>query len=195
MSPIELYTVARQVGFPPDTAEKMVAIAMKESGGNPRAFNGVPPDKSYGLYQINMLGALGPDRIRLFGLSREEDLFDPVVNTRAAYKIWAGSDANLGRHWYIDRGVNQERFLRYLPEGKAARAAVEGDTGTADTGADPVFSVTGYGVADPWAPSPEFVLPGGILDRIHAVTGSETRTLLLGVGLILLLGIAASRRD
>lgn len=122
----EIYQVARAAGFPPSTAVSMVAIALKESGGNPYAYNGVPPDDSYGLWQINMLGNLGAARRVQFGLSANQQLFDPHVNARAALAIWGGNDANLGRHWYIDRGINRDRYFQYLPAAQAAAAAVDG---------------------------------------------------------------------
>lgn len=68
----------------------MSAIAMAESGGNPRAHNPVPPDDSYGLWQINMLGSMGPARRKQYGISSNAELFDPAVNARAAAKILAG---------------------------------------------------------------------------------------------------------
>lgn len=65
----------------------MSAIAMAESSGNTTAHNPVGLDDSYGLWQINMLGAMGPARRREFGISRNADLYDPAVNARAAAKI------------------------------------------------------------------------------------------------------------
>jgi hypothetical protein len=48
--------------FTPADAVVAVAIALAESGGNPAAHNPVPPDDSWGLWQINMRGHLGPVR-------------------------------------------------------------------------------------------------------------------------------------
>lgn len=95
----QLYDLATQAGFPHDAAIKAAAIALKESGGNPRAFNGQGLDESYGLMQINMRGALGPARIREYGLASKEDLYDPATNMRAAYRLWGGDDRNFARHW------------------------------------------------------------------------------------------------
>lgn len=126
LSPDEIYQVARLAGFPPATAVKMVAIALKESGGDPRALNAKPPDESYGLWQINMLGTLGTARLREYGLSSKEQLYDPAVNARAAYRLWAGSDSNLDRHWAIVRSeLNRTRYERYLPIAQAAAERVE----------------------------------------------------------------------
>lgn len=81
----QIEALARSAGMPnPPT---MAAIAMAESGGDPNSHNPIPPDNSYGLWQINMLGSLGPARRKEFGLSSNSDLFNPVVNARAAAKI------------------------------------------------------------------------------------------------------------
>ena len=82
--------VARSVGFKGRGASVMGAIGMAESGGNPRAHNPVPPDNSYGLWQINMLGAMGPERRKAFGLSSNEQLYNPTVNAKAALSISGG---------------------------------------------------------------------------------------------------------
>jgi hypothetical protein len=47
--------VALGVGLTRDQAVTAVAIAMRESRGNTAAHNPVPPDDSYGLWQINRL--------------------------------------------------------------------------------------------------------------------------------------------
>ncbi len=88
---------ARSAGFPESEILTAVAIAKAESGGNPRAHNSTPPDTSYGLWQINMIGALGPNRRKQLGLSSNDQLFDPATNARAAKRIW--SDANGWTPW------------------------------------------------------------------------------------------------
>lgn len=74
-------------GFTGEALKTIVAIGGAESGWNPKAHNAVPPDDSYGVWQINMLGSLGPERRAKFGLSSNSELFDPVVNARAAWEI------------------------------------------------------------------------------------------------------------
>lgn len=51
----QVAAVALAVGLSPDAAVTATAIAMRESGGNTAAHNPVPPDDSYGLWQINRL--------------------------------------------------------------------------------------------------------------------------------------------
>jgi hypothetical protein len=86
----ELARYARQAGFPENKIPTIVAIAMGESSGNPRAHNpdASTGDNSYGLMQINMLGQMGADRRAQFGLSSNEELFDPVTNFAAAKTIY-----------------------------------------------------------------------------------------------------------
>lgn len=72
------------------TAPLAAAIAMAESGGNPNAHNTKPPDDSYGLWQINMYGSLGPSRRAAYGLSSNSQLLDPATNARAAVAIGKG---------------------------------------------------------------------------------------------------------
>jgi hypothetical protein len=72
------------------TITDMVGICYAESGGNPNAHNGNAStgDDSYGLWQINMIGDLGPTRRKKFGISSNDKLFDPETNAKAAYVIY-----------------------------------------------------------------------------------------------------------
>lgn len=168
LSPTTIYQYALNAGFPPDTATKMVAIAMKESGGIPTAYNGTPPDDSYGLWQINMYGNLGPARMSQFGLSDKTQLFDPAVNATAAYSIWAGNDNNLNIAWAInDGGVNQSRYQSNLPVAQAAASA--------------------FGMGMP-TDLPD--LPSSPLDALSGVDPA----VLAGVGLVLLAGVVIINR-
>lgn len=79
------------------TAPVAAAIAMAESGGNPTSHNPRPPDDSYGLWQINMLGSMGPARRAQYGLKSNTDLYDPATNARVAV-IMSNKGANF-RPW------------------------------------------------------------------------------------------------
>lgn len=85
ISQSDLYSLALQAGLPADRARVAAAIAMAESGGDPNQHNNnaATGDNSYGLWQINMLGAMGPDRIRQFGITSNNDLFNPATNAHA----------------------------------------------------------------------------------------------------------------
>jgi hypothetical protein len=82
---------ASAAGFQGNDLNIAVAVALAESGGNPSAHNPKPPDDSYGLWQINMLGSMGPARRKQYKLSKNEDLYDPATNARVAYGIFKGS--------------------------------------------------------------------------------------------------------
>jgi hypothetical protein len=85
----EVATFARAAGFTtPDLNNTMVAIARAESGWNPKAHNPIPPDNSYGLWQINMIGAMGPQRRKQFGITSNDQLFAPAINAHAAWLIY-----------------------------------------------------------------------------------------------------------
>ncbi len=78
---------AYDAGFRGQGLTTAVAVALAESGGRTTAHNGTPPDNSYGLWQINMLGALGPDRRHQYHLKSNDALFDPDTNARVAKDI------------------------------------------------------------------------------------------------------------
>ncbi len=91
LSDAEIAKLASDAGFTGDNIKIAVAVARAESGGDPKAHNAKPPDDSYGLWQINMLGSLGPDRRKRFNLKSNSSLYDPATNARAAFGIWKQS--------------------------------------------------------------------------------------------------------
>jgi hypothetical protein len=87
-----LAALLRNAGFPEDKVPLMVNIAKRESGLRPGAHNpnAATGDNSYGLFQINMIGDLGPARLKEFadiGVQSYEDLKDPWKNVLAAKKV------------------------------------------------------------------------------------------------------------
>lgn len=104
LRPAEVRSLALHAGFPPRIAAAMTEIAKRESFNRPASINSQPPDLSYGLWQINMRGALGPARRRELGLKRNEDLLNPLVNARAAYSLWraAGMEPSWDRSNEMD---------------------------------------------------------------------------------------------
>lgn len=93
---MNLIDILKKAGFKGEGLRMAYAIAMAESSGsasahNPNAGTG---DNSYGLFQINMLGAMGPERRRQYGLASNEALYDPLTNARVAYKMSHG-----GTNW------------------------------------------------------------------------------------------------
>ena len=99
------------------------AIGMKESSGNPRAFNGNARtgDKSYGLFQINMIGSMGPARRKQYGLKSNEELFDPEVNIRVMMKLsrngtnWGPWGIGPNSYKKTQTSANFEKFYRLYP--------------------------------------------------------------------------------
>ena len=85
----DLYTLAIGVGLTPARAKVAAAIAMAESGGDPNSHNtnAATGDDSYGVWQINMLGAMGPERRGQFGITDNSQLYDPQINARAMAKL------------------------------------------------------------------------------------------------------------
>lgn len=134
-----IYAVARAAGFPADrevspgvsVAAAMTAIALRESGGNPKAFNGnvKTGDRSYGLWQINMrdkdvCAEITKAYPSLCG-DGEAGLFNPLQNAMAAFVLCRGGNVDLMNiAWYILRaGTNyQERYTANLPAALAAEA-------------------------------------------------------------------------
>jgi cell wall-associated NlpC family hydrolase len=106
-------------GFKGKALQTAFGIAKRESGGRPDAFNPDTStgDQSYGLFQINMLGSMGPARRRQFGLKRNEDLFDPVRNAKAAYRMSNGGKDfgawGIGPNAYRS-GAGMETIAPYL---------------------------------------------------------------------------------
>jgi len=100
------------VGFEGDQLKQAWAVVMKESTGRPMAHNqnSKTGDNSYGLFQINMIGSLGPARLSQFGLSNNEELFDPLTNARIAYIISEG-----GKNWSAWNGMTRST-LNWMQE-------------------------------------------------------------------------------
>ena len=84
------------VGFEGTALKTAWAVARVESNGRPLALNDnyKTGDKSYGIFQINMLGNLGDDRKEKFKLVSNKELFDPVTNAEITYYMTKG-----GKDW------------------------------------------------------------------------------------------------
>lgn len=85
LSQSDLFTLAKKAGLPDSSAKVAAAIAMAESGGDPNVHNTnkASGDDSYGLWQINMLGDMGPPRRKQFGILADGQLIDPTQNAKA----------------------------------------------------------------------------------------------------------------
>lgn len=103
---------ARSAGLSGGAVDIAVAVALAESGGDPGQRNPIPPDNSYGLWQINMLGGMGPERRRKFGLSSNSELYDPATNARAMAAI-----SNGGTNWSPWSTYTDGKYRKYLKPG------------------------------------------------------------------------------
>jgi hypothetical protein len=105
-----LMSILKQAGFRGNALKMAYSIAMAESGGRAGAHNGNAGtgDNSYGLFQINMLGAMGPDRRRRYGLKSNSDLYNALTNARIAYKM-----SNGGKNWMPWSTYKSGAYRRY----------------------------------------------------------------------------------
>jgi hypothetical protein len=102
LSPKELKSVLYEVGFRGDNLKEAWAVAMKESTGRPRSHNDNHDtgDNSHGLFQINMIGSLGPARLKQYKLDSYEELFNPLTNAKIAFQMSDG-----GKNWSAWNGL------------------------------------------------------------------------------------------
>lgn len=92
LSDDELISILKQAGFSGYGLKYAWAIAVKESTKRPMAYN--ESSDCYGLFQINMSGSLGTNRLDKYNLQSEKDLFNPLVNAKIAYQM-----SNNGKNW------------------------------------------------------------------------------------------------
>lgn len=132
LTPEQIAKHAYDAGFRGEGLTTAVAVALAESSGRTGAHNDTPPDDSYGLWQINMLGSLGPARRRQFDLDANKELLDPAVNAKAAYSI-----SGHGKNWQPWSTYTNGAYRRHLDEARrAARAVTERGRRGGDRGRD-----------------------------------------------------------
>jgi hypothetical protein len=111
----ELKTLLSLVGFEGRDLVVAWAVAKKESNGRPLAYNGnhKTGDSSYGVFQINMLDHLGPDRRTKFDLESNAELFNPVKNAEIAYYMTNG-----GKNWSAWKGITPKTkmWMKKFPQ-------------------------------------------------------------------------------
>jgi hypothetical protein len=114
LSDQELKQILHSVGFRGEALRVAWAVAKKESSGRPMAHNDNENtgDNSYGLFQINMMGSMGPDRLKKFDLDKNTDLFDPVRNAEIAFFM-----SNGGKNWSSWHGITPrtKEFMKEFP--------------------------------------------------------------------------------
>jgi len=114
LSAVELKAILQQVGFKGQALKEAWGTAMKESTGRPMAHNknSKTGDNSYGLFQINMIGSLGPARLEQYNLKSNEELFDPLTNAKIAYQM-----SNGGKDWSAWHGITKstKKWMQEFP--------------------------------------------------------------------------------
>jgi hypothetical protein len=118
--------LAWNAGWRGKDAQTAVAIARAESQFDTMATNFKGRDHSYGLWQVNMMNEMGPERRQKFGLTANEQLFDPATNARVAYGLWKE------RGGFTDWSTyNDQKYQLYLNGAVFAIKQIEqGKTGT-----------------------------------------------------------------
>ena len=115
LTDVELKKLLSLVGFEGKDLVVAWAIAKKESNGRPLAFNGnhKTGDSSYGMFQINMIDTLGPDRRDKFDLVTNSDLLNPVINAQIAFHMSDG-----GKNWSAWKGMTPrtKEWMSRFPE-------------------------------------------------------------------------------
>lgn len=106
----QLVELLKAIGFKGSGLRSACAIAKAESNGRPFAFNGNQEtgDSSYGVFQINMVGELGPDRREKFDLTSNVELFNPVTNSKITFHMTKG-----GKDWSAWSSVNGPRYQEW----------------------------------------------------------------------------------
>jgi hypothetical protein len=117
----DLVKLGLSQGLTPEKAITMAAVALGESAGQPwrQNNNRSTGDNSYGLWQINMIDELGPERARALGLKDYNQLKDPNTNARAMKYILDRQGLNA---WSVHRN---RLHLQYLPEARRAYAELK----------------------------------------------------------------------
>lgn len=173
----QMTALAQKAGFDAKTAQIMGAIGMAESGGDSKAHNIIPPDNSYGLWQINMLGSMGPARRKMLQISKNEDLYIPAINALAAKKIhssqglsaWSTYTNGAYKKYLKDAGADKELLeelnknpMESSPVGEALDDAVSAVSWPSNV-------VEAVGKAGNWVSDPQnwikvaYIVGGGIL--------------------------------
>ena len=106
----QLIELLKTVGFEGKALRSACAVAKAESNGRPLAFNGNKKtgDNSYGVFQINMIGELGPDRRDKFDLNSNAELFNPVTNAEITLHMTKG-----GKDWSSWTSINGDRYQEW----------------------------------------------------------------------------------
>ena len=115
LTDLQLVELLKAVGFKGKGLRTAWAVAKAESNGQPIRFNGNTEtgDHSFGLFQINMIGDLGPDRRDRFNIGYNAELLNPVINAKIAYKMTQGG-VNW-KAWKYAKTPAVQKWLKKFP--------------------------------------------------------------------------------
>tara|TARA_B100000287_G_scaffold85292_4_gene77896 strand:+ start:10742 stop:13198 length:2457 start_codon:yes stop_codon:yes gene_type:complete len=116
-----LYRLALEVGFPPKDARIAAAIALAESSGRAgidTVQSGLDRNKenefSLGLWQIDMQDTpgymVGKERRPQFGIESNEELYDPLINAKAAKVLYDRAGGKF-TDWATFKSGKYKKFL------------------------------------------------------------------------------------
>ena len=116
LKPTQLRDLLIDTGFEGEALPIAWAIVMRESRGNAHALrqDERTKDDSWGLFQINMRGDLGPDRRAKFNLASNEELLDPKTNASVAFHM-SGRGKDFGA-WGIGPNSYREDLTPHLSD-------------------------------------------------------------------------------
>jgi hypothetical protein len=103
------YTLAKNAGLTDSRARVAAAVMMAESGGDASQVTNDSDDLSYGLWQINMKGGMGPTRRALYGLKSNDDLLDPATNAKVMSAI-----SHQGANWSAWGAYTNNSYKKFL---------------------------------------------------------------------------------
>lgn len=174
----QLTQLLKSVGFPESAIPTMIQIAELESSYRENALNDNPKTKdlSYGLFQINMFGNMGPERRKWFGIKSNEELLDPRKNAEAAYKLWSSREKSKGKgsgftHWSTYNNELADEGNPNLKTGSAMEASTTTTTPEPTDQAD----ISKYIVARALLADPEL---GAIYKKYQGMQGTEAQDAL-----------------
>ena len=170
ISPEQIARYAYEAGFRGDKLTTAVAIALAESGGDVRAHNTDPPDNSYGLWQINMYGDLGPDRRRQHDLDANRDLFNPATNAEVAHEIY--EQRGSFQDWSV---FKYGQYRKFLDEARKAARAVSADARDNGGGRGPGGTGQGCFAADPELLGTYVRRARGVADGLDSIASGPLR--------------------
>lgn len=165
MNQSQIYSYAKGAGLSDDKAKVAAAIAMAESGGNASQVTNDSDDYSFGLWQINMKGSMGPSRRAMYGLANNDALLDPATNARVMSAI-----SHQGVSFSAWTTYTSGRYKQFLNSGVTlVSLPIPGLTGAAVTG---VRGTLGF---------LENAIPGvntslDVLDTVTKLGGAVTNT-------------------